>query len=131
VTARETLDGEGPMETTPEVVSSPDRSKADDDRGMARERTCLAWHRTGLSLLAVGMALLRAVTESRTPVMVVAAVVGLGALTIAGALPVTIRRATWQSVRPLARPPALRRIAVCIEVMAVAAAVLALFPFVG
>jgi F0F1-type ATP synthase membrane subunit c/vacuolar-type H+-ATPase subunit K len=61
--------------------------------------------------------------------MVAVAVVALGALTVGVALPVTARGATGRSFHAIARPPALRRMAVCIEVMAVAAAILALFSF--
>jgi len=126
-----TTGGERSRARAPSVVSGPTSSSADDDRGMARERTCLAWHRTGLSLLAVGMAVLRAVTVGRTPFPVVGAVVGLGALTGAWALPVATRGASGWSVQSLAGPPALRRVARCIEAMALAAAVLAVVPLAG
>jgi len=127
----EPLGGAASGETIPDGAFHSNQSKADDDRGMARERTRLAWHRTGLSLLAVGVGVLRAVTVSRTPVMVAAAVVGLGALMSGWALLLAARGATGRLPHSVAGPPTLRRVAVCIEAMAVAAAVLALFPLAG
>jgi uncharacterized membrane protein YidH (DUF202 family) len=126
--SRETIGGENARATTPEVASCPSSSRADDDRGMAKERTCLAWHRTGLSLLALSMAVLRAVTVGRTPFIVVGTMIGLGVLTTAWALPGATRRATGRSVQPMARLSALRRVAICIEAMALVTAVLAVFP---
>jgi uncharacterized membrane protein YidH (DUF202 family) len=131
VTGQEGLDGEAPATQRPSSADPGRRGGGPaHDRGLAVERTSLAWHRTGLSLLTVGMAALRALTRGSTFLMVVTAVAGLGAMSAAGGVAAVCSN-KGRPGRPTARPAALRLIAVCTGVMATAAVTLALLPSPG
>ena len=50
----------------------------DEDRGVALERTALAWNRTGLSALALGLGTLRLATEESGVALVIGLVLSAG-----------------------------------------------------
>jgi uncharacterized membrane protein YidH (DUF202 family) len=102
-----------------------------DDRGLARERTTLAWRRSGLSLVALGLAVMRGVpTRDGVPGHVVA---GLLVLSLGGCLFVVssrrgVRRARYlAAARPPARLEDLAPVAVGGLLIAVTAMVIVLF----
>ena len=100
------------------------------DRGLAAERTALAWRRNGVSLMAAGFAIARGLpTDGRLdgrPVVGVAVAV-LGGITFLIGNRQAARRARHLGLgRPTAEPSDLWPVAVSTSLVAVAAAAIVL-----
>jgi uncharacterized membrane protein YidH (DUF202 family) len=101
------------------------RTKADIDRGLARERTALAWSRSALSLAALGALLVRIGAETGTGI--VAYPLGVLVMSAAGVAWLSGRSGLGPGGRlRLRRTLALRLIAAATIVTAAFALVLAL-----
>jgi uncharacterized membrane protein YidH (DUF202 family) len=101
-------------------AGTPLEDMEDIDPGMARERTVLAWSRTGLSFLALGGVLVRVDPLAGLTVLALGGVVWL--------LGYFHHRSMWAAARParwLTRPRTLRLIAVGTASVALVALVIA------
>ena len=93
----------------------------DDDRGLAAERTALAWNRTGRAMLVAGALLLRLFPPVDDPAR--------GSIGVAMALAGIVTAAVGWRARPRpAAERAVRRFAATMVVLAAATAVAALVP---
>jgi uncharacterized membrane protein YidH (DUF202 family) len=114
-------------------VPTPDPAQAKrrtDDPGLAIERTALAWNRTSLGLAANAALLLRLGLEADEPLLACAASALVAAAAAAtwtyGRLSAGHNRRALLDARPVARPQALRAIAVATVITAVAGTALGL-----
>jgi uncharacterized membrane protein YidH (DUF202 family) len=110
-------------------VPTPDPARAKrrtDDPGLAIERTALAWNRTSLGLAANAALLLRLGLEADEPLLACASSAIVAAAWTYGRLSAGRNRRAFRDARPVARPRALRAIAVATVITAVAGTALGL-----
>jgi uncharacterized membrane protein YidH (DUF202 family) len=100
-------------------MTQPFEADGDGDRGLAAERTALAWNRTGMAFIVAGAVLLRMFPPQDDPAP--------GLIGVAMALIGTAAAAFgWRSRDRRAAERAVRRLAVATVVLAVATAASAL-----
>ena len=114
-------------------MPTPDPARAKrrtDDPGLAIERTALAWNRTSLGLAANAALLLRLGLEADEPLLACASSAIVAAAAAAawtyGRLSAGRNRSAFRDASPVARPRALRAIAVATVITAVAGTALGL-----
>ena len=104
---------------------------ADVDRsGLAAERTALAWRRSGLSVVAVGLAIARGIPnidEVPARPLIGLLVVVMGGIAFAvSARQSAVRSRRFATARPTARPSELAPVAVATTLVALGAAIVVL-----